>query len=82
MLEAAMIIGGVINGPIIGVFSAGMLLPWINSVGVLGGFLRSVLISTWIATGGTVYKHQSLKTPTYPSNISSCPPDRLRDHNQ
>ena len=52
MLEAAMIIGGVINGPIIGVFSAGMLLLWINSVGVLGGFLGSILISTWKATEG------------------------------
>lgn len=86
MLEAAMIIGGVINGPIIGVFTAGMLLPWINSCGVLGGFLGSVLISTWIATGGTVYKHhmpyQSLTAPAYPSNISGCPPDWLTDHNQ
>ena len=49
---AAMIIGGVINGPIIGVFSAGMLLSWVNSVGVLGGFLGSILISTWKATEG------------------------------
>ena len=86
MLEAAMVIGGVINGPIIGVFSVGMLLPWVNSKGALAGFIGSITITTWIATGGTVYKHytpfNSLTAPPYPSNISGCPPDWVADHNQ
>ena len=86
MLEAAMVIGGVINGPIIGVFSVGMLLPWVNSTGVLAGFLGSIMVSTWIATGGMVYKHytpfESITSPPYPSNISGCPTDWLTDHNK
>jgi len=86
MLEAAMIIGGVINGPIIGVFSIGMLLPWVNSKGALTGFIGSILISSWIATGGTVYKHHapyhSLTSPPSPANISDCPTDWLTDYTQ
>ena len=77
MLEAAMIIGGVINGPIIGVFSAGMLLPWVNSTGVLGGFLGAILMCTWIATGGTVYRaympYHSITAPPYPHSTAECP---------
>ena len=38
MLEAAMVIGGVLKGPIFGVFSIGMLVPWVNSKGILVGF--------------------------------------------
>ena len=85
MLEAAMIVGGVINGPIIGVFSVGMLLPWVNSRGVLGGFLGAILLSTWVATGGTVYKaympYKSLTAPPYPQTISGCPTDWVIQQN-
>ena len=38
-----------------------MLLSWVNSVGVLGGFLGSILISTWIPTEG----HQALYDLSY-----------------
>ena len=77
MLEAAYIIGGVINGPIIGAFSVGMLLPWVNSVGVLGGFLGSILLCVWVATGGSVYRaylpYHSTTVPPYPTSLAQCP---------
>ena len=42
ILEAAIVIGGVVNGPIIGLFSVGMLLPWVGARGALTGLLGSV----------------------------------------
>ena len=84
MMEAAIVIGGVVNGPIIGVFSIGMLIPWVNSTGILVGFVGSLLTTIWIATGGTIYKHYnpyvSRTSPPYPSNISGCPADWLSDY--
>jgi sodium-coupled monocarboxylate transporter 8/12 len=84
MMEAAIVIGGVVNGPILGVFTIGMLLPWVNSTGVLVGFVGSLLTTVWIATGGTVYKHYnpyvSRTSPPYPSNISGCPAEWLEDY--
>ena len=81
MMEAAVIIGGVVNGPIIGAFTTGMLVPWVNSTGVLVGFIGSLLTTLWIATGGTVYKnynpYESRTSPTYPTNISGCPVEWL-----
>jgi len=83
MMEAAIVIGGVVNGPILGVFTIGMLLPWVNSTGVLVGFIGSLVTTIWIATGGTVYKHYnpyvSRTSPPYPTNISGCPAEWLED---
>ena len=79
MLEAAMVIGGVLKGPIFAVFSVGMLVPWVNSKGILVGFFGSLLTITWIATGGTINKHyapyNSRTSPPYPRNVSGCPED-------
>merc|ERR1712130_746399 len=77
MLEAAIVIGGVVNGPIIGIFTAGMLLPWVDSRGALTGFLTSVVFTTWVATGGTIYKryqpYVSITSPIFPNSTSGCP---------
>ena len=78
MMEAAIVIGGVVNGPILGVFTTGMLLPWVDSTGVLVGFILSMITTVWVATGGSVYKHYnpytSRTSPPYPGNITGCPP--------
>ena len=71
MLEAAMIIGGVSSGPGIGVFTLGLLVPWVSSTGVTTGFITSLLVSTWVATGGTLYRQQaeyrSSSAPRHPN---------------
>jgi len=81
MLEAAIVIGGVVNGPIIGIFTAGMLLPWVDSRGALTGFLTSVVFTTWVAAGGTIYKryqpYVSVTSPMLPNSTSGCPADWL-----
>ena len=77
MLELAMTIGGVTNGPIIGVFAMGMLLPWVSERGALVGFFSGVILSSWVAGGATIYRqhlgYTSTSSPPMPSDTSQCP---------
>ena len=85
MLEAAMIIGGVTSGPGIGVFTLGLMVPWVSSGAVTTAFITSLLVSTWVATGGTVYRSQaeyrSSTAPRHPNITSGCPPEWLLSDN-
>ena len=84
MLEAAMVIGGTLKGPLFGVFSLGMLCPWVNSTGILVGFFGAVVTIAWIATGGTIYKHynpyHSRTSPPYPNNLTGCPSNWMDEY--
>ena len=77
MLELAMVVGGVTNGPILAVFSLGMLVPWVSSTGALAGFLSGVTLSSWVAGGAQVYRsqlsHTSISSPPFPNSTALCP---------
>jgi len=77
MLEVGTLITGVITGPIIGLFMVGMLLPSVNNTGALTSFIGSILLTSWIAVGGRVYKtaspYTSITAPPAPSSTSGCP---------
>lgn len=83
MLEAGMVIGGVVNGPILGMFLAGMLLPWVNSRGAVCGFIGSSTVTLWIAAGARIYKktqpYVSLTSPPAPNATASCPGPWMED---
>ena len=85
MLEAAMIIGGVTSGPGIGVFTLGLLVPWVSSTAVTTAFITSLLFSTWVATGGTIYRQQASYSgstaPLHPNTTTGCPPAWLQSDN-
>lgn len=59
MLELALVVGGVTNGPVIGVFTLGLLVPWVSERGAIAGFFSGVVLSSWIAGGATIYKSQN-----------------------
>ncbi|GAB6027548.1 hypothetical protein CHUAL_014072 [Chamberlinius hualienensis] len=44
-------IEGVTAGPVLAVFTMGMMLPWINSKGAIIGFLCSIILPTWAWIG-------------------------------
>jgi len=83
MFEFATVLSGAASGPVIGIFLVGMLLPWVNSRGAILGFMGSVMITTWVATGGLVYKsHQpyiSTTSPPYPNSTFGCPESWLEN---
>lgn len=55
LLQAALSIFGMLGGPLMGLFSLGILVPFANSIGALGGLLAGFAISLWVGIGAQLY---------------------------
>ncbi|XP_012946297.1 sodium-dependent multivitamin transporter [Aplysia californica] len=69
VLQAVYIVFGILNGPLLGVFTLGMFFPWANKHGALGGVLVSLTFLLWIGIAAFV---NELKTPASPTSIAGC----------
>ncbi|BFZ17587.1 hypothetical protein BsWGS_20626 [Bradybaena similaris] len=56
ILQAALSLFGMIGGPLLGVFSLGMLFPWANKWGAYSGLFGSLVLMFWIGAGAAVVK--------------------------
>ncbi|XP_048760690.1 sodium-coupled monocarboxylate transporter 1-like [Ostrea edulis] len=56
VLQAALALFGVIGGPLLGVFTLGMMFPWANEKGAVTGMLTSLTLMLWISVGYQVHK--------------------------
>ncbi|KAJ8381933.1 hypothetical protein SKAU_G00027110 [Synaphobranchus kaupii] len=54
-LQAATSIFGIIGGPLLGLFTLGILFPSANSTGGLAGLLSGLILSLWVGIGARVY---------------------------
>ena len=74
LVQAWLGIFGVLGGPVLGLFSLGMFIPFANAVGALSGGITSVIFMLWVSIGGnfsrlsgqTVYETKSLTTDGCP----------------
>lgn len=55
LLQAALSIFGMVGGPLLGLFSLGILVPFANSVGAFVGLLAGFVVSLWIGIGAQLY---------------------------
>ncbi|XP_072526641.1 sodium-coupled monocarboxylate transporter 2 isoform X2 [Salminus brasiliensis] len=55
IVQAALSIHGMCGGPMLGVFSLGILFPFTNSKGAIGGLLLGITLSFWAAVGAFIY---------------------------
>ncbi|XP_020836074.1 sodium-coupled monocarboxylate transporter 1-like [Phascolarctos cinereus] len=55
LLQAAISIFGIIGGPLLGLFSLGILTPFVNSMGAFVGVTAGFVISLWIGIGAQLY---------------------------
>ncbi|XP_006084151.1 sodium-coupled monocarboxylate transporter 1 isoform X1 [Myotis lucifugus] len=55
LLQAALSIIGMIGGPLLGLFSLGILVPFGNSIGALIGLLAGFAASFWVGIGAQLY---------------------------
>ncbi|XP_020494457.1 sodium-coupled monocarboxylate transporter 1 [Labrus bergylta] len=55
ILQAAVSILGVIGGPLLGLFSMGILCPFANSKGALSGLMSGLVLSLWVCIGALMY---------------------------
>ncbi|XP_040200251.1 sodium-coupled monocarboxylate transporter 1-like [Rana temporaria] len=55
LLQAALSIFGMVGGPLLGLFSLGIIFPFANSIGALSGLLVGFTISLWVGIGSQIY---------------------------
>lgn len=70
VLQLTITLTSVANGPLLGIFTAGVMLPWVSSRGALLGGLSSLLVMAWMCisaqrdlmTGDIVYQRKPYST--------------------
>ncbi|XP_077301640.1 sodium-coupled monocarboxylate transporter 1-like [Arctopsyche grandis] len=70
VLQLTMTFEAITNGPQLGIFSMGILFPWVNSMGALLGGISGLVIMSWvclnaqvaIANGNINFPHKPLST--------------------
>ncbi|XP_004700416.1 sodium-coupled monocarboxylate transporter 1 [Echinops telfairi] len=82
LLQAALSIFGMVGGPLLGLFSLGILVPVANSVGALVGLMAGFAISLWVGIGAQLYpplpeRTLPLSLETYGCNITHNATDLL-----
>uniref|UniRef100_A0A673BJH1 Solute carrier family 5 member 8 n=1 Tax=Sphaeramia orbicularis TaxID=375764 RepID=A0A673BJH1_9TELE len=55
ILQAVISIFGVIGGPLLGLFTLGILCPFANSKGALVGVMSGLIVSLWVGIGAHIY---------------------------
>ncbi|MBN3271301.1 SC5AC protein, partial [Polyodon spathula] len=79
VVQAALSIHGMFGGPMLGLFSLGILFPWTNWKGAAGGLVMGIAMSFWAGIGGFVYPAGPDKALPLPLNTSSCLPLNTTD---
>ncbi|GAB1295478.1 Sodium-coupled monocarboxylate transporter 1 [Apodemus speciosus] len=72
LLQAALSIFGMIGGPLLGLFSLGILVPFANSIGALAGLLAGFAISLWVGIGAQLYPPLPERTLPLPLETHGC----------
>ena len=77
VLYAAIQLFGMLGGPILGVFSLGMFVPFASSAGAFTGMVISLIFSFWMGFGQSVARQMKTLNPKFSpmpnSSISQCP---------
>ncbi|XP_076458281.1 sodium-coupled monocarboxylate transporter 1-like [Babylonia areolata] len=69
VLQAVYVVFGILNGPVLGVMTLGMLFPWANKWGAFTGVLGSLIFLLWVGMGAFV---NEIKTPQSSLNTTGC----------
>ncbi|XP_038612489.1 sodium-coupled monocarboxylate transporter 1-like [Tachyglossus aculeatus] len=72
LLQAALSIFGIIGGPLLGLFSLGILFPFANPIGAFGGLLGGFLMSLWVGIGSQLYPPPPWRTLPLPLSTAGC----------
>uniref|UniRef100_A0A3P9H342 Solute carrier family 5 member 8 n=1 Tax=Oryzias latipes TaxID=8090 RepID=A0A3P9H342_ORYLA len=72
ILQATISIFGVIGGPLLGLFTLGILCPFANSKGALSGLLAGLTISLWVGIGAQIYPPPAEMSRPLPLNTEGC----------
>ncbi|XP_032346326.1 sodium-coupled monocarboxylate transporter 2 [Camelus ferus] len=79
VIQAALSIHGMCGGPMLGLFSLGILFPFVNWKGALGGILTGITLSFWVAIGAFIYPAPASKTWPLPLSTDQCAPSNATE---
>ncbi|XP_014325061.1 sodium-coupled monocarboxylate transporter 1 [Xiphophorus maculatus] len=72
ILQAAVSIFGIIGGPLLGLFTLGILCPLANSKGALSGLLSGMALSLWVGIGAQIYPPSNALSQPLPLSTDGC----------
>ncbi|XP_064191790.1 sodium-coupled monocarboxylate transporter 2 isoform X1 [Anguilla rostrata] len=72
IVQAALSIHGMFGGPMLGLFSLGILFPCTNSKGAAGGLILGITLSFWAGVGAFIYPALDSKTRPLPLTTGGC----------
>ncbi|XP_075990715.1 sodium-coupled monocarboxylate transporter 2-like [Anticarsia gemmatalis] len=74
LIQAGKSLAGITAGSLLGLFSMGLFLPWINATGALTGGVASTLLVGWISLGtqAAMIRGEIVVAPK-PVSVSGCP---------
>ncbi|MBZ3886021.1 Sodium-coupled monocarboxylate transporter 2 [Sciurus carolinensis] len=73
VVQAALSIHGMCGGPMLGLFTLGLVFPFVNWKGALGGLVTGITLSFWVAIGAFVYPAPDSKTWPLSLSTDQCP---------
>ncbi|KAM6437692.1 sodium-coupled monocarboxylate transporter 1-like [Liasis olivaceus] len=72
LLQAALTIFGMVGGPLLGLFSLGILCPFANSVGSFIGLICGFAFTLWIGIGAQIYTPLPSRAMPLHLSVSGC----------
>ncbi|XP_053497752.1 sodium-coupled monocarboxylate transporter 2 [Ictalurus furcatus] len=72
VLQAALSIHGMCGGPTLGLFSLGILFPFTNTMGAIGGLILGISLSFWVGLGAFIHPASPNSTRPLPLSTESC----------
>jgi hypothetical protein len=88
VLQLTMSLEAITNGPLLGTFTAGILLPWINGSSALVGGIVGVCFMSWvclnaqwaIASGALKFPHKEMSVDNCTYNFDRSVLDTVYDY--
>ncbi|NWI17278.1 SC5AC protein, partial [Crypturellus soui] len=72
IVQASLTIHGMCGGPMLGLFSLGILFPCANWKGAAGGLLAGITLAFWAAIGSFVFPAPAAKALPLPLSTAGC----------
>ncbi|NXP78951.1 SC5AC protein, partial [Ramphastos sulfuratus] len=72
VVQASLSIHGMCGGPMLGLFTLGILFPWANWKGAIGGLLAGIALAFWTGTGSFVYPAPPIKSIPLQLSTLNC----------
>ncbi|NXC67030.1 SC5A8 protein, partial [Anhinga anhinga] len=72
LLQAALSIFGMIGGPLLGLFSLGILCSFANEIGAFVGLISGFIVSLWVGIGSQIYPPLPERTKPLYLSVAGC----------